>query len=66
MTRSKPVPTRTAVEAKEASKNNLHILCLSFDPSSVLQKGLHTTSMRPFLRLEDETKSGAICTTYCC
>jgi len=38
--------------------------CLSFPASSVLHKGLHTTSMRPFVRLEETAKSGAIGTTY--
>ena len=34
--------------------------CLSMAPSSALRQGLHTTSMRPLARLEDEALSGAI------
>ncbi|MDH3348515.1 MAG: hypothetical protein OEM02_10525 [Desulfobulbaceae bacterium] len=33
-------------------------------PSSALRQGLHTTSMRPLARLEDETLSCAIRVDY--
>ncbi|MBI5183660.1 MAG: NADH-quinone oxidoreductase subunit M, partial [Nitrospinae bacterium] len=39
---------------------------LSFVPSSALHQRLHINNMRPLVRLEDEPKFCAICTTYFC